>query len=85
MWRLLVLRLIRFYQRYLSFDTGILRLLFISEKTCRFTPRCSEYTYQAVERYGVFKGGWLGLRRVLRCHPWSRGGYDPIPGTELRK
>jgi putative membrane protein insertion efficiency factor len=45
---------------------------------CRFMPTCSEYGYQAVERYGVLRGGWLALRRLLRCHPFSRGGLDPL-------
>jgi putative membrane protein insertion efficiency factor len=45
---------------------------------CRFIPTCSEYGYQAVERYGVLRGGWLALRRLLRCHPFSRGGLDPL-------
>ena len=62
----LVLSLIKFYQKYLSL------------KVCRFTPTCSEYTSQAVEKYGTAKGLYLGLRRVLRCHPWSRGGLDPL-------
>ncbi len=70
---------IRFYQRYLSFDTGVLKYLFLTDKACRFTPRCSEYTYQAVERYGIIAGLWLGFRRILRCHPWSKGGFDPVP------
>ena len=45
---------------------------------CRFMPTCSEYGYQAVERYGVLRGGWLALRRLLRCHPFSKGGFDPL-------
>ena len=47
--------------------------------SCRFTPSCSEYTYQAIERYGVVRGGWLGLSRLIRCHPFNPGGYDPVP------
>lgn len=51
----------------------------MTDKVCRFTPTCSEYTYEAVEKYGVGKGLWLGLKRIIRCHPWSRGGYEPVP------
>ena len=46
---------------------------------CRFYPSCSQYTLQAVESYGPAKGTWLGLRRLMRCHPWNEGGYDPLP------
>jgi putative membrane protein insertion efficiency factor len=45
---------------------------------CRFLPTCSEYGYQAVERYGILRGSWLALRRLLRCHPFSKGGLDPL-------
>ena len=45
---------------------------------CRFEPTCSEYTKQAVEKYGAFKGSWLGLKRILRCQPFSKGGFDPV-------
>jgi putative membrane protein insertion efficiency factor len=76
--RKLVLKLIRFYQKYLSPDRSWAKKLFLTDNVCRFTPTCSEYTYQAVEKYGAIKGCWLGLRRVLRCHPWSKGGYDPV-------
>ncbi|MBQ9960629.1 MAG: membrane protein insertion efficiency factor YidD [Firmicutes bacterium] len=46
--------------------------------TCRFTPTCSTYFIQALEKYGVFKGSYLGIKRILKCHPWHEGGYDPL-------
>lgn len=47
--------------------------------TCRFYPTCSQYMIQAVERFGPFRGTWMGMRRLARCHPWNAGGYDPLP------
>ncbi len=70
---------IRWYQRYLSPDTGVLKSLWLVDRACRYTPTCSEYTYQAIEAYGIIRGSILGLKRILRCHPWSPGGYDPLP------
>ena len=45
---------------------------------CRFVPTCSEYTKESIIKYGVIKGFWLGLKRIVKCHPWGKGGYDPI-------
>jgi len=70
MLRRLALLGIRLYQLTLS------RVL---PPSCRFTPSCSVYTYQAIEKYGFFKGGWLGVKRISRCHPFNPGGYDPVP------
>ena len=50
--------------------------------TCRFHPTCSSYALEALDTHGPVKGGWLGLKRICRCHPWNDGGYDPVPGTE---
>jgi uncharacterized protein len=62
--------LIKVYQKTLS------RLL---PPSCRFYPSCSEYGVQALKKHGVFKGGWLTVKRVARCHPFNPGGYDPVP------
>lgn len=45
---------------------------------CRYTPSCSEYAVEAIQKYGAFKGSWMGLKRILRCHPWGGHGYDPV-------
>lgn len=66
----LVLWLLRFYQKTISPLLG---------SNCRFHPTCSTYMVTAVERYGVRKGGWMGLQRIFRCHPWNPGGIDPVP------
>ncbi|MFH1253061.1 MAG: membrane protein insertion efficiency factor YidD [Candidatus Uhrbacteria bacterium] len=70
--------LIKIYQKTLSFDHGPLKFLH-PYGFCRFCPTCSEYGLQAIERYGVVRGGLLALWRVFRCHPWSKGGIDEIP------
>lgn len=46
---------------------------------CRYAPTCSEYGIQAVKKYGALKGGWMAIKRILRCHPWGGHGYDPLP------
>lgn len=48
-------------------------------RQCRFTPTCSEFAEEAIERHGALQGAWLAMRRVCRCHPWRAGGYDPVP------
>ena len=68
--KFLALKSIRFYKRFLS--------PFLPS-ACRFESSCSVYTYQAIEKYGVLKGGWMGAKRISRCHPLNPGGYDPVP------
>ena len=70
--RTIMLALIRFYQRFISPGLG---------SNCRFYPSCSQYTYEAIDKYGVARGGWLGIKRIARCQPWSKGGFDPILRT----
>ena len=65
-----MLFLIQLYRRYVSPMLG---------PHCRYTPTCSQYAIEAIEKYGALKGGWLALRRILRCHPFHPGGYDPVP------
>jgi len=66
----LALLIIRLYQRAVSPVLGV---------HCRFHPTCSAYTREAIEKYGFLQGAWLGVRRLLRCHPLHRGGFDPVP------
>lgn len=66
----LALLLLRAYKLFISPLLG---------QTCRFSPSCSSYSMQAIERFGFFKGGYLTTRRLLRCHPFNPGGFDPIP------
>ena len=65
-----LLALVRFYRAAISPWTL---------PCCRYTPTCSQYALEAIEKYGALKGGWLAFRRILRCNPFHKGGYDPVP------
>lgn len=68
-----ILLLIRFYRAAISP---------MLPPACRYTPTCSAYAQEAVQRFGAARGSWLALRRLARCHPWGGSGYDPVPGNE---
>ena len=65
----ILIKLIQIYRFFSKF----------TPRVCRFYPTCSQYTMEAIEKYGAIKGSWLGLKRILRCHPRNEGGYDPVP------
>jgi uncharacterized protein len=71
--KIILLGLIRGYRRFIS-------PLF--PPTCRFQPTCSQYAVEAITAYGAFKGSWLAINRILRCHPFHPGGYDPVPAKD---
>jgi putative membrane protein insertion efficiency factor len=71
----IILAAIRIYQILFSPDQGLLRSRF---GTCRFRPTCSQYARQAIDKFGILKGGWLGVKRISRCHPFNAGGWDPV-------
>lgn len=74
----IILNLIRFYQKHLNFNSQFMKNLFLTDRACRFTPTCSDYTHQAIKERGILKGSFLSLKRIARCHPWSQGGWDPV-------
>lgn len=65
-----LIAMIRFYRKYLSP---------LKPPCCRFIPTCSEYALEAVSKYGAWKGGWLAVKRICKCHPFHKGGYDSVP------
>jgi putative membrane protein insertion efficiency factor len=67
---LIFIGLVRFYQLAISPHTP---------SSCRYTPTCSQYAIEAIRKHGPFKGGWMAVRRISRCHPWGGHGYDPVP------
>jgi hypothetical protein len=74
------LLVLEFYQQTLSLDHGLLGKIYPSTSACKLTPTRSEYGYESIKRFGVFKGNYLALKRVVRCNPWSEpGSYDPDP------
>jgi putative membrane protein insertion efficiency factor len=74
----IALWLIRSYQAAKPLRTFVSKIFFLPESTCRFRPTCSEYMYQAVEKYGAIKGGFMGIKRIIKCNPLSRPTYDPV-------
>jgi len=77
--KLIALGSIRVYQFFLSFDHGLPGKILPGVRICIHTPSCSEYTYQSIQKYGIIRGTWFGFLRILRCNPYSKGGYDPVP------
>ena len=74
--RWVLISFIKFYERCVS---PLWHGLMGPQAGCRFTPPCGRYALEAVERHGTLEGGWLSLKRVCRCHPWDKGGHDPVP------
>jgi len=74
----LILKAIRWYKNTEPIRNEIARNFHFPTESCRFKPTCSEYMYDAVEKYGAVKGFVMGMRRFFRCNPWSKGGYDPV-------
>ncbi|MBQ9886864.1 MAG: membrane protein insertion efficiency factor YidD [Lachnospiraceae bacterium] len=73
-----LIRSIRFYSRYISPVKSHIPF-FLFSSNCKYTPTCSQYAIEALEKYGVVKGSFLAVKRILRCNPFAKGGYDPVP------
>jgi len=71
----LFLKMIRFYQKFISP---------IKPPSCRFHPTCSQYGLEAIQRFGAIKGGWLTIKRISKCHPFHKGGFDPVPEKKTK-
>jgi putative membrane protein insertion efficiency factor len=67
-----------FVKIFTNLISGYQKISALYPDTCRFYPSCSEYTKQAIIKYGIFKGSFLGIKRILKCHPYHKGGYDPL-------
>ncbi len=76
--RFLVINIIKIYQKTLSLDHGPLKFLY-PHGFCRFLPSCSQYGIEAIKKHGIFKGGFLTTKRVIKCNPFNKGGHDPVP------
>ena len=70
------LKTIQLYQRSNFFYRLVFKAIFLTYPACRFQPTCSEYSFQAIEKYGIIRGSWLALKRISKCHPGSKGGKD---------
>ncbi|MFZ9003160.1 MAG: membrane protein insertion efficiency factor YidD [Robiginitalea sp.] len=69
-WTKPLIALVRFYQKFISP---------LTPPSCRYTPTCSQYAIEALQKHGVFRGGWLAIKRIGSCNPWGGSGYDPVP------
>ncbi len=77
-----LIKLVRFYQIVIS---PMLRALTGTRSFCRYNPTCSHYFIQAVQTHGAWRGSWLGIKRILRCHPWGGHGDDPVPPPKKKR
>ena len=73
--KIFILKLIRFYQVFISPNLG---------QNCRFYPSCSHYALEALEHHGALRGSWMSIKRLLRCHPFNQGGFDPVPLSAMK-